>query len=68
LYATPNIIRVMKSKRMRWPGHVARMAEMRNVYKIVVGRNHSGVDWTIILERILGKWGVGGDCRLDASD
>jgi hypothetical protein len=30
LYSSPNIIRVMKSRRMRWEGHVARMEEMRN--------------------------------------
>jgi hypothetical protein len=38
LYASPNIIRVIKSRRMRWVGHVARMGEMRNVYKILVGK------------------------------
>jgi hypothetical protein len=32
LYASPNILRVVKSRRMRWVGHVARMEEMRNVY------------------------------------
>jgi hypothetical protein len=35
LYASPNIIRVIKSRRMRWVGHVSCM-EMRNVYKILV--------------------------------
>jgi hypothetical protein len=33
---TPNIIRVMKSKSIIWAGHVARMGEMRNAYKILV--------------------------------
>jgi len=33
---SPNIIRVMKSRRMRWEKHVACMGEMRNVYKILV--------------------------------
>jgi hypothetical protein len=33
LYALPNIIRVIKARRMRWVRHVARMEEMRNVYK-----------------------------------
>jgi hypothetical protein len=37
LYASPNIIRVIKSKRMKWAGHVERMGEMRNAYKISVG-------------------------------
>jgi len=36
LYATPNIIRVIKSRRMSWEGHIWRMVEMRNVYKILV--------------------------------
>jgi hypothetical protein len=37
LYVSPNIIGVNKSRRMRWAGNVARIGEMRNVYKIVVG-------------------------------
>jgi hypothetical protein len=32
LYPSPSIIRIIKSKRMRWAGHVARMGEKRNVY------------------------------------
>jgi hypothetical protein len=36
LYASPYIIRVIKLRRMRWEGHVARMREMRNAYKILV--------------------------------
>jgi hypothetical protein len=38
LYSSPNIIRMIKSKRMRWAGHVARMGETRNVYRILVGK------------------------------
>jgi hypothetical protein len=38
LYASQNIIRVIKSRRMRWVVHVAHMGEMRNVYKIFVGK------------------------------
>jgi hypothetical protein len=38
LYASLNIVRVIKSRRMRWAGHVARMGEGRGVYKILVGR------------------------------
>jgi hypothetical protein len=38
LYSSPNIVRVIKSRRMRWVGHVARMGEGRGVYRILVGR------------------------------
>jgi hypothetical protein len=37
LYSSSNIIRMMKSRRMRWAGHIARMEEMRNAYRILVG-------------------------------
>jgi hypothetical protein len=37
LYASPSIIRMIKSRRMRWAGHVARMGEKRNAYRILVG-------------------------------
>jgi hypothetical protein len=37
LNSSANIIRIIKSRRMRWAGHVAHMGEMRNVYKILVG-------------------------------
>jgi hypothetical protein len=38
LYSSPNIVRVIKSRRMRWAGHVACMGEGRGVYRVVVGR------------------------------
>jgi hypothetical protein len=38
LYSSSNIIRVIKSRRMRWAGHVARMVEGRDVYRVLVGR------------------------------
>jgi hypothetical protein len=38
LYSSPNIVRVIKSSRMRWAGHVARMGEGRVVYRVLVGR------------------------------
>jgi hypothetical protein len=38
LYSSPNIVRVVKSRRMRWAGHVARMGEGRGVYRVSVGR------------------------------
>jgi hypothetical protein len=37
LYSSPSIIRVIKSRRMRWAGHVARMGDKRNAYRIFVG-------------------------------
>jgi hypothetical protein len=36
LYSSPDIIRQIKSRRMRWAGHVARMGEEREVYKVLV--------------------------------
>jgi hypothetical protein len=38
LYSSPNIIRVIKSRNMRWAGHVARMGEGRGAYRILVGK------------------------------
>jgi hypothetical protein len=38
LYSSPNIITVIKSRRMRWAGHVARMGAKRNAYRILVGK------------------------------
>jgi hypothetical protein len=38
LYSSPNIVREIKSRRMRWVGHVTRVMEGRGVYRILVGR------------------------------
>ena len=38
LYASPNIVRVIKSRRMIWAGHVMRMGERRGVYRVLVGK------------------------------
>jgi hypothetical protein len=38
LYSSSNIVRVIKSRRMRWAGHVASMGEGRDVYRVLVGR------------------------------
>jgi hypothetical protein len=38
LYSSPDIIRQIKSRRMRWAGHVARMGDGRNVYRVLVGK------------------------------
>ena len=37
MYSLPNIVRVVKSRRMRWAGHVARMGQGRGVYRVLVG-------------------------------
>jgi hypothetical protein len=37
MYSSPSIIRIIKSRRMRWAGHVARMGEKRNAYRLLVG-------------------------------
>ena len=47
LYSSPNIVMVIKSRRMRWAGHVARMEEGRGVHKVLVGRS---------LGRPRGRW------------
>jgi hypothetical protein len=57
LYYTPNVVRVIKSRRMRWAEHVACMGERRGVYRVLVGkpereRDHledPGLDGRIIL-------------------
>jgi hypothetical protein len=38
LYSSPNIVRVIKSRRMAWAGHVARLGEGRGVYRVLIGR------------------------------
>jgi hypothetical protein len=38
LYSSPNIIRIIKSRRMRWARHVARIGEKRNSYRLLVGK------------------------------
>jgi hypothetical protein len=57
-----NIIRQIKSRRMRWAGHVASMGEERNVYRVLMGnpegKNHledQGVDGMMGSEWILGR-------------
>jgi hypothetical protein len=38
LYSLPNVIRMIKSRRMTWAGHIARMVVKRNAYRILVGK------------------------------
>ena len=54
-YSLLNIIRVIKSRRMRWAGHVARIADRRDAYMVFVGKEttwKTGVDEKIILKWI----------------
>jgi 3-oxoacyl-ACP reductase-like protein len=39
LYSSPNIVRLIRSRRTRWVGHVARMGEERGVYRVLVGKS-----------------------------
>jgi hypothetical protein len=39
LYSSQSITRIMKTRRMRWAGHVARMGESRNLYRLLVGKS-----------------------------
>jgi hypothetical protein len=62
LYSSLNIIRHIKSRRMRLAGHVARMGEERNVYKVLMvnpeGKDHlkdQGIDGRTVSEWILGR-------------
>ena len=54
---------VVKSRRMRWAGHVAHMEERRGVYRVLVGKleekREPGVDGRIIVRWIFRKWDVG---------
>jgi hypothetical protein len=63
---SPNIFRLIRSRSMKWAGHVAGMGERRGVYRILLGKpegkNHlgdPGVDWRILLRWIFRKWDVG---------
>jgi hypothetical protein len=38
VYSSPNIVRVIKSRRIRWAGHVARIGEERGLYRVLVGK------------------------------
>jgi hypothetical protein len=57
LYSSPNVIRVIKSRRLRWAGHVARMGNRRGEYRVLVEKlkkgyhlKEAGADGRIILK------------------
>jgi hypothetical protein len=67
LYSSPDIIRQVKSRRMRWEGNVVRMGEGRKVYKVLVGKTKEryhlkdqGVGGNMGSEWILGRLAWGG--------
>jgi hypothetical protein len=74
LYSSPDVTRQIKSRRMKWAGHVARMGEGRNVYRVSVGspkendhlkdqgvHGKMGSKWTV--GRLVG----GGGCGVDSA-
>jgi hypothetical protein len=57
LYSLPNIVRVVKSRRMRWAGHMARRGEGRGVHRVLVGKPEGKRPLgRIILRWIFRKW------------
>jgi hypothetical protein len=67
LYSSPGIIRIIKLRRMRWAGHVARMGEKRNVYRLLVGKTQGKRplgrprrEWVNIMKTNLAEIGLGG--------
>jgi hypothetical protein len=60
-YSSPDIVRVIKSRKMRWAGHVACMGEGRGVYRVLVGRLKVRDHWEdlVIGGRITLRWTLG---------
>jgi hypothetical protein len=74
LYSSPDIIRQVKSGRMRWAGHVARMGEKRKGYKVLVGKpegkrplGRARRRWEDGIRMDLREIGLGGGCGLDST-
>jgi hypothetical protein len=66
LCSSPSIIRIIKSRRMRWAGHVAQMGEKRNTYRLLVGKPEGGGPlgrprrrWVDNIRIDLGRGGMG---------
>jgi hypothetical protein len=55
LYSSPSIIRIIRSRRMRWAGHVARMGAKRNACRILVGKPEEGDHWE---DQDIGGWTI----------
>ena len=51
MYSLPNIFRVIKSSKMRWAGHVARLRERRGVYRVLVGKPEERIPFGRIRRR-----------------
>jgi hypothetical protein len=71
LYSSPDIIRQIKSRRMRWAGHVARTREERKLYKVLVGKpegkrrlGRPRRRWEDGMRLYLGDTGLGGVDRI----
>jgi hypothetical protein len=71
LYSSPNIVRVIKSRKMRWAGHVTRMGEGRGAYRVLVGRSEGKRPlgrlrrrWENNIKMDLGETGIDGAIRI----
>jgi len=65
LYSSPSIVRMIKSRRMRWTGHVARMGVRREVYRVLVGKPEGkrplgkpSRKWEVNIKMVFRKWNV----------
>jgi hypothetical protein len=74
LYSSPDIIRQVKSRRMRWAGHVTRMGEERKVYQVLVGKPEGKKPlgkprrrWEDWVRMDLRELDLGGGCGLDST-
>ena len=75
LYSLPNIVRVVKSRRMRWAGHVAHVGEGRGVHRVLVGKPEGKRPlgrprrrWEDSIKMIIREVGEGGDWMELAQD